>query len=89
MLCPLHSAGWETEDGRPVSRPRSPVLQSRSAFHRPLHLQECFKGLGYNEGALPVSERASKEVLSLPVFPELTEKEQIFVAQGIRAFIEG
>ncbi|MCK4600224.1 DegT/DnrJ/EryC1/StrS aminotransferase family protein, partial [Candidatus Bipolaricaulota bacterium] len=64
-------------------------LQSRSAFHRPLHLQECFKGLGYNEGALPVSERASKEVLSLPVFPELTEKEQIFVAQGIRAFIEG
>lgn len=106
MLCPLHSAGWETEDRRrktedrrsrsPVSgrrsstsRPRSPVLQSRSAFHRPLHLQECFKGLGYNEGALPVSERASKEVLSLPVFPELTEKEQIFVAQGIRAFIEG
>jgi len=58
-------------------------------YPRLLHLQECFKGLGYNEGALPVSERASKEVLSLPVFPELTEKEQIFVAQGIRAFIEG
>jgi len=55
----------------------------------PLHLQECFKELGYNGGALPVSERASKEVLSLPVFPELTEKEQLHVAQGIRAFFEG
>jgi len=54
----------------------------------PLHLQECFKGLGYNEGALPVSERASQEVLSLPVFPELTVEEQDFVVRAISLFVE-
>jgi len=68
---------------------REPSPYLREQARRCFPLQECFKGLGYNEGALPVSERASKEVLSLPAFPELTEKEQIFVAQGIRAFIEG
>jgi len=53
----------------------------------PLHLQECFKDLGYTDGDLPVCERASGEVLSLPVFPELSEEEQDYVVQQIRAFI--
>jgi len=55
----------------------------------PLHLQECFQDLGYKEGNLPISEEASREVLSLPVFPELAQEEQDQVIQQIRVFIEG
>jgi len=52
----------------------------------PLHLQGCFQELGYREGDLPQSELASQEVLSLPVFPELTDQEQSYVVRTIRAF---
>jgi dTDP-4-amino-4,6-dideoxygalactose transaminase len=41
-------------------------------YPRPIHLQEAYRGLGLEEGAFPVSERLAKEVLSLPMFPELT-----------------
>jgi len=51
-----------------------------------LHLQECFAGLGGGEGDLPVTERLTKEVVSLPIFPELTEGQVTEVAEGIRAF---
>ena len=54
----------------------------------PLHLQECFQDLGYKEGNLPISERASREVLSLPMFPELTEDEQDYLVRAIRVFMK-
>lgn len=41
----------------------------------PVHLQECYRWLGYTEGSLPETERAAHEVLSLPIFPELSRVE--------------
>jgi dTDP-4-amino-4,6-dideoxygalactose transaminase len=52
----------------------------------PLHLQECFRELGYAEGQLPVSERLCREVLSLPVFPELKDEDLRRVADCIHSF---
>lgn len=52
----------------------------------PLHLQPCFAYLGYKEGQCPVSEQASREVLSLPVFPELTAAQRDEVVVAVRAF---
>lgn len=52
----------------------------------PLHLQECFRELGGKEGQLPETERACREVLSLPIFPELGEERQARVIEEIRAF---
>jgi len=52
----------------------------------PLHLQPCFQYLGYRVGSCPESERAAREVLSLPVYPELTRAQQDEVIGGVRSF---
>jgi dTDP-4-amino-4,6-dideoxygalactose transaminase len=51
-----------------------------------LHLQPCFAGLGYRRGSLPESEAATDEVLSLPLYPELTEAQQELVVQAVTGF---
>ncbi len=52
----------------------------------PLHLQPCFAYLGYQEGQCPEAERASREVLSLPIYPELSRTQLEEVASAVRAF---
>ena len=54
----------------------------------PLHLQECFKELGYREGDLPESEAAANSVLSLPIYPELTTAQQEYVADAVCEFVD-
>ncbi len=51
-----------------------------------LHLQPCFADLGYRAGAFPHAERATREVLALPIYAELTEAQQGFVADSIATF---
>jgi dTDP-4-amino-4,6-dideoxygalactose transaminase len=55
----------------------------------PLHLQPSFVNLGYKAGDFPESERACGEVISLPVFPEITLEQQVYVADMIKAFYKG
>jgi dTDP-4-amino-4,6-dideoxygalactose transaminase len=57
-------------------------------YPKPLHLQDCFKELGYKEGDMPVAEKLCKEVLSLPVYPELSPEEIEFVAGTVLKFYE-
>jgi dTDP-4-amino-4,6-dideoxygalactose transaminase len=52
----------------------------------PLHLQSCYKELGYQKGAFPISEQASEQALSLPIFAELTDAQQAYVVETIRQF---
>lgn len=55
----------------------------------PLHLQECFRSLGGSEGDLPVAEALCREVVSLPVYPELGQDAVAAVAEEIRGFYGG
>lgn len=52
----------------------------------PLHLQPCYRHLGYGPGDFPESERAARETLALPIYPELTETQQAFVVDSITQF---
>ena len=52
----------------------------------PIHLQEAYRSLGVAPGSLPISERLSREILSLPMYPELTAEQVAEVIAGVRSF---
>jgi dTDP-4-amino-4,6-dideoxygalactose transaminase len=53
----------------------------------PIHLQNAYSHLGYKEGDFPVSEKVSKEILSLPMYPELTADQQEYIVEKITDFV--
>ncbi len=59
-------------------------IQCGVHYPLPLHLQEVYHFLGWRQGSFPIAEKCAKEVLSLPMFPELTEEQIEYVAGAIR-----
>jgi dTDP-4-amino-4,6-dideoxygalactose transaminase len=59
-------------------------IQTGIHYPIPVHLQPAYTELGYTEGDFPVSEKAAREVLSLPMFPELTESQVHTVSSAVR-----
>ena len=55
-------------------------------YPSPLHLEPCFRSLGYRNGDFPVAEKASRQILSLPTYPELSESNQARVIAAVQDF---
>lgn len=54
----------------------------------PLHLQRAYAHLNLHEGAFPVTEAAAKDILSLPIFPEITEEQILIIVDALRQSLE-
>ena len=59
-------------------------IDSRVFYPWPLHLQKCFKYLGYKRGDFPEAEKAAKQAFTLPIYPDLTREEQDYIIQSVR-----
>jgi dTDP-4-amino-4,6-dideoxygalactose transaminase len=63
-------------------------IQTAVYYPLALHLEEAYRYLGYSEGDFPVAEKAQTQVLSLPMYPELSDEQLIAVVDGVKQFIE-
>lgn len=61
-------------------------IDSKVFYPLPMHLQPAYAYLGYQEGDFPIAERVAKEVLSIPIFPEMSDAQQKFVAETLHLF---
>lgn len=67
---------------------RAKDIDSRLYYPLPLHLQECFRYLGYKEGDFPESEKAATQTLAIPVYPDLTKEEMDYIIQAIKEYLQ-
>jgi dTDP-4-amino-4,6-dideoxygalactose transaminase len=58
-------------------------------YPQPAHLSSAYRHLGYPEGSFPLTERLAGEVLSLPIFPGMSQGQQEEVAESVRAYFRG
>lgn len=65
---------------------RSNKIDAAIYYPIPLHLQIVYKGLKYKKGDLPLTEKAAKEVISIPIYPQISKKQQEYVVNRIRLF---
>lgn len=63
-------------------------IDARVYYPLPLHLQKCFRYLGYKKGDFPESEKASIQTLTLPVYPDLTREEMNYIADSVKEFLK-
>lgn len=66
---------------------REKNIQTVVHYPVPLHLQPAYRGLGYEPGVFPVAERTARETLSLPLYPEMTERQQDRVIEAVLQFV--
>jgi dTDP-4-amino-4,6-dideoxygalactose transaminase len=73
------------ERDRTIAHLKAAEIGSEVYYPLPLHLQKCFQQLGYAGGRLPESERAARDVLALPIYPEMTADMLTYVADTVLA----
>ncbi|MGD0335676.1 MAG: DegT/DnrJ/EryC1/StrS family aminotransferase [Candidatus Omnitrophota bacterium] len=70
-----------------IGRLQAKGIDSRVFYPLPLHLQKCFKYLGYKSGDFPEAEEAAQKVFTLPIYPELSKKEKDYIIASVKDLI--